>query len=233
MHASYHASAQRFARIHQCMHADGRVLLERVLTTCSEMLADRGCVEVERMRSVDECLAQTEATSPAVRGRGGPTDVNVYVHGEDRVGVKFARAVLEDAERAGVPSVVVVSPEGATPFTLKECQGRHIQFWRAKDLCFNVTRHCLVPKHTPIDAPPKGVLVGELPRMLDTDVVARYYDWSVDTVVRIERTFGGHEPIPYFRVVVDGGCGGSGACAPPPAAAAVVAGEVDDGIDKS
>jgi len=219
MQVSNRVSTQRFARIHQCVHADGRSLLDRVLTTCCEMLADRGCTEVERLRSVDECLTQADASTPAVRGRGGRVDVNVYVHGEDRVGVKFARAVLEDADQEGIPSVVVVSPEGATPFTLKECQDRHIQFWRAKDLCFNVTQHCLVPQHIPVDGPPKGVSTGELPRILSTDVIARYYDWPVGTVVRIERAFGGHEPIPYFRLVVDGGCGG----APPPPVADEVA----------
>jgi DNA-directed RNA polymerase subunit H (RpoH/RPB5) len=60
-----------------------------------------------------------------------------------------------------------------------------------------------VPRHTVVDDPPEGVSLDELPRMLNTDTIARYYDWSVGTIVQIKRLFGGHEPIHYFRLVVD------------------------------
>jgi DNA-directed RNA polymerase subunit H (RpoH/RPB5) len=160
------------------------------------MLRDRGCARVAR--GADVRAALDAAPAPALTGRGGPADYDVYVHGEERVGVKYARAVLE---RAGGARAVVVSLEGPTPFTRKECEGRPIEFFRAAELCANVTRHALVPRHERVDAPPAGVAREQLPRIHDTDPVVRYHAWPCGAVVRVWRVFGGHEPIPYFRVV--------------------------------
>ena len=52
--------------------------------------------------------------------------------------------------------------------------------------------------------PPAGVTREQLPRILDTDPVVRYHAWPCGAVVRVWRVFGGHEPIPYFRVVAPG-----------------------------
>ena len=40
-----------------------------------------------------------------------------------------------------------------------------------------------------------------LPRLLTTDAVAQYYHWPVGTIVEIERRFGGHETLLYYRRV--------------------------------
>lgn len=190
------AALASYGNVHRSVHGDGRRVVERVLSTCAEMLRDRGCAAVAR----EPELALEGAAAPAVRGRGGPADYDVYVHGEERVGVKYARAVLERAEADGARAVVV-SLEGPTPFTRKECEGRPIEFFRAAELCVNVTRHALVPRHERVDAPPVGVAREQLPRIYDTDPVVRYHAWPCGAVVRVWRVFGGHEPIPYFRVV--------------------------------
>ena len=72
--------------------------------------------------------------------------------------------------------------------------------WRAGE-DVNVTRHALVPKHDKVDAPPPSTSVEALPKILTTDRVVQYYAWPVGTVVRVWRCYGGHEPVPYFRVV--------------------------------
>lgn len=195
-----------FSSIHGAVHGNGREVLERILHTCEEMLRDRGCTCVTRAQDVAACIGDTKA--PVLRGRDedGSCRVHVFLHGEDRVGIKYARQLLEDLdEEEEEPGVlaVVVSREGATPFTRKECDGRLVRFMLARDLYSNVTHHALVPKHekvttetTPYYSP------SSLPHILDTDRIVQYYDWPVGTVVRVWRTFGGHEPIPYLRVVV-------------------------------
>ena len=170
----------------------------RVVLTCEEMLRDRGCASVARADDLAKALE--EGTRPVLRGRGGPRDVDVYVHAEERVGVKYARAVLE-ASGDGV-TCLVVSVEGPTPFTRKECEGKPMEFFCARELVYNVTKHHLVPPHEVVPEPPEGTTRDTLPKMLETDPVARYYAWPVGTVVRVVRRFGGCEPIPYFRVVV-------------------------------
>lgn len=187
---------ERFANVHRSVHGDGWDVLQRVVTTCEQMLGDRGCTRITHARDLAACLRET---TPVMRGRGDRS-VDVYVHGEERVGVKYARAVL-DASTTADPDcrVVIVSVEGPTPFTRKECEGRPVQFFAARDLCYNVTRHALVPRHERVASHPD---VASLPRILDTDRVVQYYDWPVGACVRVVRVFGGHEPVSFFRVVV-------------------------------
>ena len=187
---------QRLGAVHRSVHGDGVDVLERILTTCEQMLRDRGCARVTRAADRDAAVAEGQ---PLMRGRGGGREVDVYVHGEDKVGVKAARHALEARAHPGV-EVVMISPDGPTPFTRKECEDA-IQFFCARDVCVNVTRHALVPKHERVDAPPPSIQIASLPKILETDRVVQYYAWPVGTVVRVWRCYGGHEPVPYFRVV--------------------------------
>lgn len=191
----------RFGNVHRTIHGDPDAVIRRILDTSEAMLWDRGATRVDR--SPDPVEAMTDEDGLVMTGWVEEVRRwDVYVHSEDRVGVKFARAVQEACDAAGSRGIVV-SVEGPTPFTRRECGGA-IQFLNASEMCVNVTRHCLVPKHERVEAAdlPGGVEVGSLPRLFETDRVAQYYDWGPGTLVRITRLFGGSEPIPYYRVVV-------------------------------
>ena len=121
----------------------------------------------------------------------------MYLHAEDKVGVKFVRTVLEAASG----DVIIISLDGPTPFTKKECDGKRIQFFLIKELCENITHHSLVPKHERVESLPPDILKEHLPLILETDPIVQYHNWPIGTVVRVLRSFGGHEPIPYLRVV--------------------------------
>ena len=194
---------ERLARIQQCVNGDGSRNLRNILRTCREMIEDRGFDEV----SEDDLERDTSGTGLVMCGTSSDNGarVSVYICMEDRVGVKFGRNVLE-ASDDDVDNIVV-SIDGPTPFTRRECQ--RVQFFTALELCKNVTRHCLVPRHRRIDADqlPRGMQMDRLPRILDTDRVVQYYNWPCGTVVKIRRVFGGYEPIDYFRVVAPAGGG--------------------------
>lgn len=176
------------------------------MNTCEEMLRDRGCVRVRRCEG-DLCEAVIEGEAPTIQGwRADGGRIAVYVHAEDRIGVRFARAAIEREgarmEDGDAPcELTLVSVDGPTPFTKKECEARGVQFLLARSLCQNVTRHVLVPRHERVERCPDGVRREHLPRLLETDAVVQYYNWPVGTIVRIERSFGGNEPITYFRAV--------------------------------
>lgn len=141
-----------------------------------------------------------QGNRPVVRGVGedGKT-ISIYIHVEEKVGIKFARAILETAKER--ESVVIISLEGPTPFTRKECDDKRIQFMNAKDVCVNKTRHMLVPKHEKVDVPPDGVEIGDLPKISALDPIVQYHNFEVGDILKMMRTFGGHERIPYYRVV--------------------------------
>lgn len=191
---------RRIGCLHKSIHGDGNDTLVRILNTCEQMLRDRGCTHVVR---VDNILATIETgTSPVLKGRGGRNNVELFVHTEDKVGVKWARSILDKVDTTQQSTVVVVvSIDGPTPFTRKECEGKPLQFLLARDLCVNVTRHALVPRHEEVTEAPLGVAKESLPKIMQTDPIVQYHYWPVGTVVRITRRLGGHEPVPYFRVV--------------------------------
>lgn len=186
------------------------------------MLTDRGCTHVARIAEGDlqTCLSVHNGHVLSGEDDAGEMRHRVYLHHEDRVGVKYARSIL-DANKEPGTCIVIVSTEGPTPFTRRACSeyGTAVQFMLVRDLCVNKTRHCLVPRHERVEAPPPGVEVAQLPRILDQDKIVQYYNWPVGTVVRIRRCFGGHEPVDYYRVVVRNaggvavGAGGAGGVA--------------------
>ena len=186
--------------MHSCFRGDGEDVLLRILKTSTEMLQDRGMTEVVRASNV--CHAIESMDTPVVRGSDAEElrVITLFIHPEERVGVKHVRTILEK-----YPSHlnIIVSLEGPTPFTRKECERKSIQFFFARDLCVNKTKHCLVPRHEVVDEKdlPSGVTLTSLPRIPDSDPIVQYYNFHPGTVVKVQRVFGGHEPIPYYRLV--------------------------------
>ena len=162
------------------------------------MLRDRHCVEVATEHDVLDAIEQ--GNRPVVHGMCADGKlISIYIHVEEKVGIKFARNLLESAKEN--ESIVIVSLEGPTPFTRKECDDKKIQFMNAKDVCVNKTRHMLVPKHEKIECPPDGMQVADLPKISELDPIVQYYNFEVGSILKMMRTFGGHEKIPYYRVV--------------------------------
>jgi len=188
----------RFSRVHNAAHGDGKRVIDDIIRTCEEMLYDRGCTSVSACANALHDISTGGV--PIVSGRGGTTcDIDVYVHAHHKIGVKVVRQLLVSAETHR--RIVIVSIDGPTPFTRKECDEKIVQFLLARDMCHNPTKHALVPRHVVVGVPPDGIQVWELPRILSSDKVAQYYDWGVGTIVKISRCIGGSEPVDYYRVV--------------------------------
>jgi DNA-directed RNA polymerase subunit H (RpoH/RPB5) len=185
------ALVQRLGEIHHTVHNNGQRTLECILKTCSEMFCDRGAVRT---------TTGQDDSGFVVHGWDQNDEESMRVHlcTEDRIGVRLARTLLEAAD--GLP-LVLVSIEGPTPFTRRECASQRVQFFNANTMCVNVSRHQLVPRHQRIDKAPYSLDPEHLPCILEGDSVVQYYNWPVGTIVKIDRVFGGSEPVPYYRVV--------------------------------
>ncbi len=185
---------QRYQCVHRTFHGDGKANVLRIIGTCEEMLGDRGYEDVKRQAHPVAAIQRSDAVVVGKSASLPCPTVHVYICDENKVGVKYLRSVIEKSPNA---KRIVVSLDGPTPFTRRE--STDVQFMFAKDLCFNVTKHKLVPKHEVVDNHP--IASNLLPKILDTDPVVQYYDWPKGTVVRVMRCYAGHEPIPYFRCV--------------------------------
>ena len=176
-------------QIQHTVAAEGRAVLSRVLTVLTELVTDRGCTHISVTQSPLENIA---AGSPVVE----TDELDVYVHNEERIGVKAVRAVVQAAP---AKAILWVSADGPTSVARKEAAVLNVQFMPLKTVCYNISRHVLVPKHVAV--PRNEELHKFLPKLPENDPVVGYYGWPVGTTVEITRNWGGSEPTTYLRVV--------------------------------
>ena len=173
-----------------------------------QMLNDRGYSQVRLVLNGHEplllcsCFDNKEGT------------VHVYITEENKVGVKTLRRFKDESKRAKCTSVILLCPNGLTPFAQKEMNAEEdacirVEVFRRPELSFNVTRHSLVPPHVPLSpAGKKRLLAGlgskatSLPKIKDSDPVIKYLGLAPGTVVAIRRCFGALEADQYYRIVV-------------------------------
>lgn len=155
-----------------------------VMQTLGELMRDRGYGDV--VVQSDATVCASESAIGVLFGADDP---------RHRTGIQEIRDV---ASRYPGRRIIAVSHGGATPYLLSkgveelECA---IECFRVQELLRNVTHHHLVPVHSVVPANEVLEILGKyglsdracLPALLTTDPVARYYGWSVGTVVRIAR----------------------------------------------
>lgn len=174
------------------------------LTTVIEMLKDRGYSNIKSCQTFDEIVQNMTDLRYIVCGTMDKSFINVFFHNEERVGVRQLRQWVESST---ADRIIVVSLDGPTAFTRKEAEQNYkqVQFFTFRDLCVNITRHTLVPKHERIDGAklPLGLTESkaELPILYTNDRIAQYYAFAPGDVVRITRTAGVQEPVYYYRIV--------------------------------
>lgn len=186
----WEAFLKRLGRIHQAVHVNGRTVLDAILKTSVQMLKHRQCTCVT---VVDDIMKEVMAGRPVVKS----DTTLVYIHTEDRVGVKFARAIVDQSEDK---FCIIVSIDGPTSFTRNEFNSKKIQFMPCKFLFVNIIKHKLVPSQT-LMADDHGMDKASLPIMLESDPVVQYHNWPVGGVIKIERVFAGNEPTMYYRII--------------------------------
>jgi DNA-directed RNA polymerase subunit H (RpoH/RPB5) len=176
-----------------------------VLRTLETMLKDRNYTHFKSLSHGDDPVLLCSCRD----AKGEPTFV--FLSHETKVGVKALRKIRQDSAASGSKHIILVSADGLTPFAsreLNEMEGFDIEIFRRHELRFPVTHHRLVPLHTPLTKAQKAQLVAELggrasclPKLKETDPVARYLHLSPGTVVKITRRIGSMEAEPYFRIV--------------------------------
>ncbi|CCW69159.1 unnamed protein product [Phytomonas sp. Hart1] len=114
---------------------------------------------------------------------------------------KFLSEVLNRARQDGCGRVIIITSTAANAIMRKSVEvnnrrenGIQVQLFEEAELAVNITKHELVPTHTPLE--PEEVKMAlqahalelhQLPRMLASDPVAAYFGLERGQVVRIER----------------------------------------------
>jgi DNA-directed RNA polymerase I, II, and III subunit RPABC1 len=139
--------------------------------------------------------------------------VFVYFLTESKVGVKTLRRIRDECQAAECRHAILVTQDGLTPFASKELDetsrgGDVVEVFRRKELSFCVVEHELVPPHTLLEPAERKALLqrrgfkpSALPRMKASDPVARFMNFPIGGIVKIQRSIGSSDGETYYRLV--------------------------------
>jgi DNA-directed RNA polymerase I, II, and III subunit RPABC1 len=181
----------------------------RQIGVIEQMLSDRGCTDLRPIGTGVDPILLCSCTDE----RGD--SMAIYLTDEIKVGVKSVRKLRDDSRLTNMKHLLLASPEGLTPFAAKELKDIEsqdsefsVEVFRKVELSFCVPHHILVPPHRVLGMTEKKFLLAHLgcrpnalPKLKESDPVARYYRYPTGAVVRIDRNIGTLECEPYFRVV--------------------------------
>jgi DNA-directed RNA polymerase I, II, and III subunit RPABC1 len=161
-----------------------------VFKTICEMLEQRGY-------EVDDSEENFTATC-------GTKRVVVFYNDAPKVNNERIQEYITKMRNLSINHAIVVYQDSITPVAQKivtELQGMRMELFEAKTLRYNITKHRLVPKHTPLTKTEtrtfKEKYGVKIPVLLTTDPVARFYDFQKGDVIRVER----HNGFVCFRIV--------------------------------
>ena len=176
------------------------------------MLHDRGYHVAEKY--LEESREQFDQYWKEILGRGGnrnelvilvtkksdPADqIIVFFPDENKpVGVKPIRVLTEKMEERNLNHAILVVQQKLTAFARTAIQEMgpkfEIEVFHESELVVNVTKHVLVPEHVPLTSDEKRSLLerykvkeNQLPRIQQSDPVARYFGLKKGQVVKIIR----------------------------------------------
>ncbi|TPP53256.1 RNA polymerase Rpb5, C-terminal domain family protein [Leishmania donovani] len=183
----------------------------RILQTSAEMMSDRKYKVAQHVvpSSLGEFIERYQVirrdkmTLACERevGEGNTLKAVVYFCPPNHLSSEVVKKIAEDALNEGYQRVVFVTPSKPNPIVRKTMdtynrseQDLRFELFEEDELSVNITHHELVPKHSPLSEEEltdvlqaHALELNQLPRILSTDPVARYYGLKRGQVVRIER----------------------------------------------
>lgn len=189
------------------MTPDQLSILHRCRKTINEMLIDRGYqYNLECFDDLSQLAASSisfDDLSIVVPGHDKLSPLLVVFTDEQKVGVKTIKNFIHKIETEKIYHMIVVLKNSITSFgnrILAEVQASDnfdqkllIELFYEKELLINITKHRLTPQHQKLDKDTKlellstGLTVAQLPRLLKSDPICRYYGFVRGDIVRITR----------------------------------------------
>ncbi|KAL7720927.1 ATP-cone domain-containing protein [Entamoeba marina] len=178
------------------------------LKTVLEMLRDRGYITSdvdhettlenfkERYGESDNTINRSHLTIKVVLGEDSSDGIIVFFAKDDKLKVETFTNYLGEVETQGCTKAIIVY-HGQLSSVVKQSIERSKCQWEVMqedELIVNVTKHVLVPKHILLSNEEKEALkkkyqvtVSQLPRLLKTDPICRYYGFQRGDVIKIVR----------------------------------------------
>lgn len=129
--------------------------------------------------------------------------IHIKILEQKKIGKREILNIIEEMEDEDVEHLILVIPQKLTPLALQELKmcDKEIEVFLYKEMMFNITKHCTQPKIQLLTPQQKKNLIKEikssqLPILLKSDPIARYYNAKPGMVFKFQR------PSIYYRIVV-------------------------------
>ena len=163
-------------------------MLSQIYQTLREMMTDRG------FKISEEDMVATNENKT----------IFIKILDQKKIGKREILNIIQEMEEEGQEHLLLVIPQKLTPLALQELKNikeKQIEVFLHKELLFNITKHYTQPKMKILSSIEKKKLIQEikssqLPVILKTDPVCRYYNAKPGMVFKFER------PSIYYRIVV-------------------------------
>eukprot|EP01016_Furgasonia_blochmanni_P054512 TRINITY_DN8995_c0_g1_i3.p1 TRINITY_DN8995_c0_g1~~TRINITY_DN8995_c0_g1_i3.p1 ORF type:complete len:210 (+),score=61.67 TRINITY_DN8995_c0_g1_i3:103-732(+) len=191
------------------MNIDDHTKNFKVLKTVLEMMADRGYITPPHfqdltLKKFEETYTGTRDSLMMVCSRKDNEDDKVYINfsDKDKIPKDEIYQHYKTLTDRNFKNMILITKPGAISTSLKQTIQElnidtklRLEPFEDTELLVNITKHELVPKHVVITDDEKRALLdryrlkeSQLPRILASDPVARYYGLQKKQVVKIIRT---------------------------------------------
>lgn len=174
----------------------------RVYKTIIEMLIDRNydCNSYKKELSIDDVKNNFINNDSDIivnhkKDENKRLLVTFLINDKD-CGVKKINDLIDYLKEIEIKNVMLIVPKKLTSFGLKKIKSTSINYeiFNIKSLMINITKHILVPKHVLLSIDEKNKVlksfkcnIEQLPKILKTDPVAKYYNAKIGQVFKIYR----------------------------------------------
>ncbi|KAK4253815.1 hypothetical protein QN277_010441 [Acacia crassicarpa] len=188
--------------------------------TVCEMLRDRGydvfgsdlTRSLDNFRRVFGQQPNVDSLGLCVSLRSNPSSkAQVIFLGTADIKVETIRLLYGKIMQERLSRLIVILQSKMTTYAVKEQQKWpfRVEIFKINDLLVNVSKHVLQPKYEVLATDEREKLlekykVGaqQLPCLLETEAIARYYGLEKGQIVKITHTYGRPDPFVTYRCVV-------------------------------
>lgn len=179
----------------------------RIRTTILEMMTDRGYTKFEDTFCKKAAAPLLIASCEAER-------CYIFFSSDDKLRVKEVRKFQTVLEESSIRHCIIISNLGATSSTMSKLRQidvneLEIEIFPYRFLMCNPTRHRLYRPHRALDAAEKSDILkkynaseDQMPKLLRSDRICQYFNFSIGTVVEIIRSMESLGPYKTYRIVV-------------------------------
>lgn len=125
----------------------------------------------------------------------------VYWPKDPKIGVESVKYFTSLSEKNNMNAFILVVTESITTQSRKDIEENikyvyNAEYFYLEKLLINITKHKFVPKHIRLSEEERDKIVAQyntgienFPQILDTDPIARYYNFKPGELIKIERYF--------------------------------------------